>query len=611
MSIPHPLYIGIAVDYNCPAKYGVYVHDGFWSWDFHEQKFCDEPICPENKECDIDQLHKEIIQYIKKYQVDNSCKIIMAGLANKGDERLKLLSKLLWKETDVTPCIINAHGQTMDEKACSVARKTSAFLSPSGIPGLVKINIGYRHEVECDANYRVVLATLDDYKQFCSENTWHELLTTSEQVKKSNKKIVFFNSTPQGGGVAIIRHSTIRLYKLLGIDAHWFVMKPNPEIFEITKKKFHNVLQGVAAPDVHLEEKDKLHWKRWCEANVSTYWSDDGPVAHADVLVIDDPQPSGMIPHLRKINPKAKIVYRSHIELRSDLIGKQGTEQHHVWNFLWENIKLCDIFVSHPVDKFIPYNVIESADSGNIQIKRMPAITDPIDGLKKPLDDYSLNYYHLLCNRLNLDQTGKTLNFTRPFFIQIARFDPSKGIPDLIDAYVAYRQFTDIKDYRLAIIPQLVITGHGSIDDPEGAVIYQQVIEKIKKLPKKLDNIKRDIHVVRVGPSDQLLNSMLSSAIVAFQLSHREGFEIKVSESLLKGIPIIAYKSGGIPLQVEDNIDGHLVEVGDINKVSNLMRQFTVDKNHVQKLSENAKKKNRDWVLTPMNNLQWNRIMIS
>lgn len=32
---------------------------------------------------------------------------------------------------------------------------------------------------------------------------------------------------------------------------------------------------------------------------------------------------SGVIPWIRKLNPSAKVVYRSHIEIRADLIREQ------------------------------------------------------------------------------------------------------------------------------------------------------------------------------------------------------------------------------------------------------------------------------------------------
>jgi alpha,alpha-trehalose phosphorylase (configuration-retaining) len=617
--IPHPLFLGISVHYEWPAKFGIYFHDGFWSYDVYQKSFTDVPVCDaQTKECSEQHLHNEIVEYIRKYQQEKQCKIIMSGLINgehhHSDDKLKQLGALLWKELDIVPCITTATGVSMDERACSVARKTTAWLAPGHFAGLIRVQVGYRHEVEVDGNGRLFLSELDDYKRFCTPDLWKELLTTAEQVVQKNKKIVFFNSTPQGGGVAIIRHSTIRLFRLLGIEAHWFVMKPNPEVFEITKKKFHNILQGVAPEGTELTEKDQNTWKQWCENNCTSYWTkqddvDLNPVAHADIIVIDDPQPCGMITLLKKYAPYAKFIYRSHIELRSDLIDTERTPQEKVFRFLWnDHISLCDTFVSHPVDSFIPQIV---KDSG-MRIVKMPAITDPIDGLNKELDEYSLDYYHLLFNRINYDQNEKKLEFSRPYFVQIARFDPSKGIPDLIDAYILFRN--SLHDVERKDIPQLVITGHGSIDDPEGAVIFEQVTEKLKRLREEhLQEILDDIHVVRLGPSDQMLNAVLSSATCAFQLSLREGFEIKVTEALLKGVPVIAYRTGGIPLQIVsegDEQDGYLLTVHDGEGVAEIMKKLTLDKAHRDWLSDNAKKRKRDWVLTPSNVLIWSKMLL-
>ena len=163
-------------------------------------------------------------------------------------------------------------------------------------------------------------------------------------------------------------------------------------------------------------------------------------------------------------------------------------------------------------------------------------------------------------------------------------------------------------------IPQLVITGHGSIDDPEGRVIHSEIIERMHGMMANEaipDDFVRDIIVVRLGPSDQMLNAMLSGAVGAFQLSLREGFEVKVSEALLKGIPVIAYETGGIPLQIRDNVDGHLVPTGDICGVADKMRLLTLDKKHHARLKQHAQEDNREWILTPSNVLQWNYIMLN
>lgn len=54
----------------------------------------------------------------------------------------------------------------------------------------------------------------------------------------------------------------------------------------------------------------------------------------------------GLIPLIRKVRPEVPIVYRSHIEIRSDLVHKEGSPQEEVWKYLWNNIQHTDLFIS-------------------------------------------------------------------------------------------------------------------------------------------------------------------------------------------------------------------------------------------------------------------------
>lgn len=67
------------------------------------------------------------------------------------------------------------------------------------------------------------------------------------------------------------------------------------------------------------------------------------------------------------------------------------------------------------------------------------------------------------------------------------------------------------------------------------------------------------------------------NARVVLQLSTREGFEVKVSEALHAGRPVIATLAGGLPLQIKDQVNGYLVEPGDWKAVAgHLVDLFTV-----------------------------------
>ena len=101
--------------------------------------------------------------------------------------------------------------------------------------------------------------------------------------------------------------------------------------------------------------------------------------------------------------------------------------------------------------------------------------------------------------------------------------------------------------------PKLLICGHGSVDDPDGGHIYDEIIEYLET---KVPHIRHLICAMRVRPSDQVLNAILSKATIALQLSTSEGFEVKVSEAIHKGKPVIATRAGGIPLQVTHGKNG-------------------------------------------------------
>jgi alpha,alpha-trehalose phosphorylase (configuration-retaining) len=119
-------------------------------------------------------------------------------------------------------------------------------------------------------------------------------------------------------------------------------------------------LIGVADSGVRLTPERQKQFDHWIDYNAARYWlSEGGPLAPggADVVIIDDPQMPGLIPHIKKNRPNVPIIYRSHIEIRSDLVDVPDSAQKEVWDYLWERIQGADVFISHPVNKFVPQSV--------------------------------------------------------------------------------------------------------------------------------------------------------------------------------------------------------------------------------------------------------------
>jgi len=193
----------------------------------------------------------------------------------------------------------------------------------------------------------------------------------------------------------------------------------------------------------------------------------------------------------------------------------------------------------------------------------------------------------------------------RDYLVQIARFDPAKGIPDVIASYYKFRNLlkANSPDLSEEEHPQLLLCGHGAVDDPDASIIYDQVMQLIASEPYKL--YSKDIIVMRLPPSDQLLNALMANSRIALQLSTREGFEVKVSEALHAGKPVIACRTGGIPLQIEDGKSGYLVTPGDHDSVAKHLYELYTDEDLYRKMSQYARTHVSDEVGTVGNAAAW------
>jgi trehalose synthase len=130
--------------------------------------------------------------------------------------------------------------------------------------------------------------------------------------------------------------------------------------------------------------------------------------------------------------------------------------------------------------------------------------------------------------------------------IQVSRFDPWKDPLGVIEAYRLARQ--ELPELQMALI------GSMAADDPEGWEVYNSVRQVTEGQP--------DMHVFTnlTGVGAHEVNAFQRVADVVVQKSIREGFGLVVSEAVWKGTPVVAGKTGGIPLQIQDGVGGYLVE---------------------------------------------------
>ena len=81
--------------------------------------------------------------------------------------------------------------------------------------------MGAHGRVEVDYNNHIVLASAKDYEKGLKNITGKNVKRYATDLKQRKVKTAFFSSTPQGGGVALMRHSTVRHSHLLGVDTKW------------------------------------------------------------------------------------------------------------------------------------------------------------------------------------------------------------------------------------------------------------------------------------------------------------------------------------------------------------------------------------------------------
>ncbi|MCD6451519.1 MAG: glycosyltransferase [Acidobacteria bacterium] len=350
------------------------------------------------------------------------------------------------------------------------------------------------------------MRTLEDYRDIVGKEVIADIHRRARRLYGVH--ILHINSTCIGGGVAEILNSFIPLMNDIGVDAGWRLFHGNPDFFTITKK-FHNALQGE--PINFTEMKKKLY----IQANET--FSSYTHIDH-DCVFIHDPQPLPLVKFYKKKQP---WVWRCHVDL--------SHPNRELWRFLEGFILRYDAMIisDEKYRKDIP-----------IEQRVIYPTIDPLSPKNKELAPKVIAKY--------LKKFG--IPNDKPIILQVSRFDKWKDPKGVIEVFELVKEEVDCR---------LVLCGNMATDDPEGALIYDEVKEKAKKWMEKGDII------LITYDNNILVNALQRQAAVVVQKSIREGFGLAVTEALWKEKPVVASNVGGIPLQIKDGESGFLVEPRD------------------------------------------------
>ena len=369
------------------------------------------------------------------------------------------------------------------------------------------------------------LVSIADYELIVGASTVDRILSKARDLRDLH--IVNVSSTYYGGGVADLLSSMTLLMNAAGIQTGWRVIQGRPDFFSITKK-MHNALQG---DDINLTELKTQIYEEVALENAARNHIDH------DVVIVHDPQPLPLIRHYRK---KAPWIWRCHVDL-----SRPNTE---LWSYLAPLIERYDaVVLSLPA-----YAQKLAAPQRFIA----PAI-NPFSTTNKELTDEEI------AERLAHYNIPTDL----PLVVQVSRFDKWKDPRRVIDAFQIARKQIDCT---------LVLVGNIATDDPEGQDVFAGLCQRTEER----------IRILSVQDS-ALVNALQRKAAVVLQKSIREGFGLTVTEAMWKGAAVIGGRTGGIAHQIEDGVNGFLVD--SVEEAADRIVTLLRDRSLASRLGQNAK----------------------
>lgn len=338
---------------------------------------------------------------------------------------------------------------------------------------------------------------LEDYERHIGGEAIERILNKAKPLR--DQHIVNISSTYYGGGVAAKLSSLALMMNGLGIKTGWRIIQGNPDFFGITKN-MHNALQGgeMELTDLKKQIYEQVNYENAIRNHL-----------HHDIVVVHDPQPLPLIQYYTKTQP---WLWRCHIDL---------TAPHRdLWHYLRGFIDQYDAAIISAPEY--------AQDVAPPQFVHMPA-TDPFSLNNREMDEDEverhLDRYHIPTDL--------------PIVLQVSRFDIWKDPLGVIEAYKIAREKVNCR---------LILLGSAATDDPEGAQVYESLLGQ------------RDERILLVNVEDSLLvNALQRYSAVVLQKSLREGFGLTVTEAMWKGQPVIGGNVGGIRYQIQDGVNGFLV----------------------------------------------------
>ena len=398
-----------------------------------------------------------------------------------------------------------------------------------------------------------------------------------------------------------------------GVDARWLVIEGDPEFFAITKR-IHNGLYGSPGDGGDLGQAERARYERVLARNAEELLA---LVKPGDVVLIHDPQPAGLVQAVKDAG--ARVLWRCHVG-----VDRPNPWTERAWEFLRPYLIEAEAYVVSRAAFAPPW-----ADAAKFHVIS-PSI-DPFSAKNEPMSHrnvrLALSYVGLLdgdgspplvpfirrdgspgrINRhVDVVQSGPAVPAEAPLVIQALRWDWMKDMAGVMEG------FADHVDPALGA--HLILAGpavSGVADDPEAAQVYDDCVERWRRLPHA---IRGRVHLACVPMSDPdeaaaIVNALQRHASVVVQKSIAEGFGLTIAEAMWKSRPIVASAVGGIQDQIADGVDGLLIEdPHDLVALGSRVERLLTNPEEAARLGANARAKATDEFLGDRHLEQYGRL---
>jgi trehalose synthase len=368
------------------------------------------------------------------------------------------------------------------------------------------------------------------------------------------RRIINVNSSANGGGVAELLLMLLGYALGSGIKSEWLVIRGDAEFFAVTKR-IHNGLYGGPGDGGELGGRERAAYERTTADNLGGVLR---AVRPGDVVIVHDPQPAGLIPHL--VEHGALVVWRCHVGFDG---ANEWTDR--AWEFLRELVLPAHAhvfsrraFAPPWLDEASVRVIAPSIDP--FSSKNCELAPGEVPGLLAAAGvlagDASPAKGRVTHRAVVLRENGPP-GLEVPLVVQVSRWDRMKDMAGVLAGFV---DFVDP-----ALKAELVLAGpavDGVDDDPEGRQIWEETAAQWQALSPEQ---RARVQLVALPLDDLVENALVVNALqrhatVVVQKSLAEGFGLTVAEAMWKSRPVVASSVGGIVEQIVDGETGILVE---------------------------------------------------